>query len=278
MPDTVAPASPARAGLAAPSVWLLAWEARAVLEFAAGAAFHKPLQRVAPGGDGHAVMVLPGLGGSDLSTGLLRGFLRDLGYAALPWGMGTNRGLRPGIAHALQERLATLHARSGRKVSLIGQSLGGTFARELAKLQPRLVRQVITLGSPFTGDLRANNASRLYEWLSGESANAAPSQTSRLRVKPPLPTTSIYSKLDGVVSWRCSLETGQPEGQSIHLHGASHLGMAASPAALYLIAHRLAEPEAGWKPFAPTGWQHFFYGIDAVQAHAFNARKPSPQH
>ena len=248
--------------VAAPPWWLLASESRAVLEFAAGAALRQVLQRSAPRGDGHPVLVLPGLGASDRSTRLLRAFLRDLGYLALPWEMGTNTGLRSGMAQRTRARLQALFDAHG-KISLVGQSLGGIFARELAKLEPHLIRQVITLGSPFTGHPRATNATRLYEWLAGDQIDAALLERhARLRGKPPVPTTSVYSKLDGVVSWHCSIETGQPQSENIHLRGASHLGMASSPAALYLLAERLAQPEGHWTPFRPSGWQRLAYGVD----------------
>ena len=251
-----------RPDLAPPPKLLLALESRAVFEFAAGAALRRGLQRIAPSGDGHPVLVLPGLGASDLSTRLLRRFLRELGYRAVPWELGRNTGMRPGMAQHLRAKLQSLFDRDGRKVSLIGQSLGGIFAREKAKHEPQLVRQVITLGSPFTGHLRANNAVRAYEWLTGDVVKrSGPDLSERLRAKPPVPTTSIYSKLDGVVAWRCSIEPGQAEAENIHLRGVSHLGMAASPAALYLLAERLAQPEGGWKPFHPLRWQRLLYGV-----------------
>ena len=257
-----------------PHKLLLAFESRAVLEFAAGALLRRGLQRVAPRGDGHPVLVLPGLGASDVSTRLLRRFLVGLGYQAIPWEMGRNRGLRPGMEHHMRARLQALFALHGQKISLIGQSLGGIYARELAKLEPQLVRQVITLGSPFTGHVRANNAVRLYEWLSGNRVEeAAGNHPGRTRTKPPVPTTSVYSKLDGVVSWRCSIEASQSGAENIHLRGVSHLGMAASPAALYLLANRLAQAEGDWKPFRPASWQRLLYGI---HDHHPGAAHPNP--
>jgi len=247
---------------APPHKLLLALESRALLEFAAGAMLRRSLQRVVPRGDGHPVLVLPGLGASDVSTRLLRRFLAELGYQAIPWAMGRNRGLRPGMEHHMRARLQALYALHGQKISLVGQSLGGIFARELAKLEPQLVRQVITLGSPFTGHARANNAIRLYEWLSGMRVEeTAGNHPGRTRTKPPVPTTSIYSKLDGVVAWRCSIEASLTGAENIHLRGVSHLGMAASPAALYLLADRLAQAEDDWKPFRPASWQRLLYGV-----------------
>lgn len=251
-----------RPDMAPPPKLLLALESRAVLEFVAGAALRRGLQRIVPSGDGHPVLVLPGLGASDLSTRLLRRFLRELGYRAVPWELGRNAGTRPGMAQHMRAKLQSLFDRHGQKISLVGQSLGGIFARELAKREPQLVRQVNTLGSPFTGHLRANNAVRVYEWLTGDTVKRSGRELSeRLRIKPPVPTTSIYSKLDGVVAWRCSIEASQAEAENIHLRGVSHLGMAASPAALYLLAERIAQPEGGWKPFHPVRWQRLLYGV-----------------
>ncbi len=250
------------ADTAPPSRWLLAWEYRAFFEFAAGLSVYKSMQHVVPKGDGHPILVLPGLGASDFSTQLLRNFLQELGYVALPWGLGINTGMIEGKAQRMHQRIKALYEQHGRKISLIGQSLGGVYARELAKLEPDLIRQVITLGSPFSGHPRATNATRVYEWLSGDRINDIdPRLVHDLQHKPPVPTSSLFSKTDGVVSWRCSLEQKADDAESIHLRGVSHLGMAASPAALYLVAHRLAEPEGDWQPFAPEGWQKMFYSV-----------------
>lgn len=260
--------------VAAPSLLLLGTEpVRALAELTAGLMLRRVLLRVAPAGDGHPVLVLPGLGASDRSTGLLRRFLRDLGYEALRWDMGRNTGAHRGQEQRMRTRLRQVYARTGRKVSLVGQSLGGVYARELAKLEPDCVRQVISLGSPFAGHPHATNATRLYERLSGDRIEDIPhEQHARLRVKPPAPTTSIYSKTDGVVAWPCSIEDGRPEGESIHLRGGSHLGMAACPAALLLVADRLAQPEGRWQPFAPAGWKRLAYG---VQDHLARAVAPA---
>jgi len=249
--------------VAAPSLLLLGTEpVRALAELTAGLTLRRVLLRVAPAGDGHPVLVLPGLGASDRSTGLLRRFLRDQGNEAQGWDMGRNTGAHQGKEHRMRTRLREIHARTGRTVSLVGQSLGGVYARELAKLEPDCVRQVISLGSPFAGHPHATNATRLYERLSGDRIEDIPhEQHARLRVKPPVPTTSIYSKTDGVVAWHCSIEDGRPEGESIHLRGGSHLGTAACPAALLLVAERLSQPEGRWQPFAPFGWKRLAFGV-----------------
>lgn len=145
-----------------------------------------------------------------------------------------------------------------RKVSLIGWSLGGIFARELAKEVPQAVRLVITLASPFTGHPRATHAFRLYEWMSGHRIGA-PDVHEPLRAPPPVPTTSIWSRTDGVVSWSCSVEHERPQVENIELN-ASHFGIGAHPLALYAIADRLAQPEGAWRPFQREGWKALVYG------------------
>ena len=137
--------------------------------------------------------------------------------------------------------------KSGRKVSLIGWSLGGVYARLLASTRPELVRSVITLGSPFTGSARATNAWRVYEGVSGQSSED-PRRMKHVRPTPPVPTTSIFSRSDGVVAWQCSVEETGPQSENIEVV-ASHLGLGAHPAVLYALADRLAQPEGEWKPF-----------------------------
>lgn len=247
----------------APSMWLLAFEQRAFWEFWAGLASFKALQWMVPEGDGHPVLVIPGLGASDASTALLRRFLDELGYVTYPWGLGRNKGVKEENADLMLQRLQFIYDHHGKKVSVIGQSLGGVFARELARFAPQMVRQVITLGSPFTGHPLASTGTHLYEWLSGDRFEDLDfDQHLQIRIKPPVPTTSIYSKLDGVVAWECSIEEGRPEGESINLRGNSHIGMGSSPTALYLIAERLAQPEDRWKPFDATGLARIFYGAN----------------
>jgi pimeloyl-ACP methyl ester carboxylesterase len=245
-----------------PSSWLLAAEARAVWELWAGLAMYAPVKRLAPRGDGHPVLVLPGLGASDVSTALLRKFIDGMGYKSYPWELGRNRGFKDEMHGAIAQRLDTIYAKHHRPVSVIGQSLGGVYARELAKMAPSKVRQVITLGSPFSGHPLASTGIRLYEWLSGDNIEDLDfDRHHEIAKKPPVPTTSVYSKLDGVVAWKCSIESGAGDAENIHLRGATHCGMACSPAALYLLADRLAQTADNWKPFAPRGAARLFYGV-----------------
>ena len=234
------------APIAPPSRLLLWAESRALWEAAAGVALW-PLLQLAPRGDGHAVLVLPGLLASDASTRMLRRYLASRGYEVHGWGRGRNLGPRAGVEASMVAKLQALQQGSGSKVSLVGQSLGGVYARLLAAGHGDLVRSVITLGSPFVGNGHSTNAWRLYENVSGKSADDQ-AQWSSVRPTPPVPTTSIYSRTDGVVAWQCSLEQNGPRSENIEVL-ASHIGMGVHPAVLYALADRLSQPEGEWKPF-----------------------------
>ena len=239
-----------------PSPRLLMLEARAVAELSAFFSM-APLLRLAPAGDGHPVLVLPGLSASDVSTRPLRAFLRDRGYRAHGWKLGNNFGPRPGVEARMEERLVELHARYGRKVSLIGWSLGGIFARELARRAPSTVRSVITLGSPFAGVRGASNAWRLYQAVSGDR-DEDPAARERRKIPPPVPATAIFSRSDGIVAWQGCLEREGPTSENIEVEG-SHCGLGHNPVVLYAIADRLAQPEGDWKPFDRSGPRRFVY-------------------
>ena len=239
-----------------PSRLLLLAEGRALWEAGAALALW-PLLQLTPRGDGHPVLVLPGLVASDMSTRLLRRYLEGRGYDAHGWGLGRNFGPRDGIEDGMIAKLEALHAESGRKVSLVGWSLGGVYARLLAARHPQWVRSVITLGSPFTGNARATHAWRVYEGVSGQSAED-PRRMQHVRPTPPVPTTSIFSRSDGVVAWRCSVEEAGPQSENIEVI-ASHLGLGAHPAVLYALADRLAQPEGQWKAFDRRLWGPLVY-------------------
>ncbi|HMN81542.1 MAG TPA: alpha/beta hydrolase [Burkholderiaceae bacterium] len=247
---------PATDAAAPPSRQLLMMEVRAILELQAFFAM-APLLRLAPAGDGHPVMVLPGLSASDRSTAPLRAFLRDRGWRAHGWKLGANHGPRPGVEQAMQERLAELHRRHERKVSLVGWSLGGVFAREMARRAPDHVRTVITLGSPFAGEPRASNAWKLYEAVSGRKVGDWPAR-ELMRSPPPVPTTAIFSRTDGIVAWQGCLEREGPYAENIEVEG-SHCGLGHNPVVLYAIADRLAQPEGRWTGFDRSGLRRLIY-------------------
>ena len=242
--------------LKAPNPFLLALEGRAQWEFGAALATY-PLLRQLDRGDGHAVAVFPGLAASDLSTFPLRAFLGDRGYDTYGWDLRFNFGPRRGVIDRCLDLVHRLRKSTRRKVSLVGWSLGGVYARELAKLSPENVRCVITMGSPFTGHPKANNAWRIYELASG---NAMPddAEFKLVRATPPVPTTSIFSRSDGIVAWPCCLQEPGPRAESIEV-AASHIGMGLNPAAWYAIADRLAQREGSWKPFHREGWREWIY-------------------
>lgn len=255
---------------APPSRELLLLEARAFAELAAFF-WMLPLLRLAPAGDGHPVLVLPGLAASDVSTRPLRAFLADRGYRAHGWKLDRNLGPRPGVEAGMQARLAELHARYGRKVSVIGWSLGGVYARELARRTPDQVRSVITLGSPFAGEPRASNAWQLYELASGRRADDWP-ERERMKEPPPVPATAIYSRSDGIVAWQGCLEREGPSSENIEVDG-SHGGLGHNPAVVYAIADRLAQPEGRWQPFERRGLRSLFYPDPRRAAHQHQAHQ-----
>jgi pimeloyl-ACP methyl ester carboxylesterase len=245
--------------LKAPNALLIAMEARAPWELGATLAAW-PLLKQAPEGDGHAVIVFPGLGAGDLTTAPMRNYLETQGYETYGWDLGRNLGPREGVLEKGLERVEEIYKDTKRKVSLIGWSLGGIYAREFAKAMPKMVRSVITLGTPFAGDPRATNAYWFYRWATGHQAHHA-DVLSQIKVPPPVPTTSIYSRTDGVVNWKLSHQAETAKTENIEVI-ASHVGLGLNPAALYAIADRLSQPEqpsGQWEKFDRSGWRQYFF-------------------
>lgn len=236
----------------APSMGLLALEWRAFWEFAAVVPAWPALQQ-ARSSDGHSVIVIPGLAASDASTSPLRKYLSGLGYDVTGWQQGSNFGPRAGVLDAILRMLEETYSASGRKVSLVGWSLGGVFAREIAKQMPQCVRCVITLGTPFSGHPRSTHAWRLYEMVSGRKIERE-ADHFELQKAPPVPTTSVYSKTDGIVAWQGSIQSATPslghkQTENIEVL-ASHFGIGLNPSAWWAVADRLAQPEGQWSPFS----------------------------
>jgi pimeloyl-ACP methyl ester carboxylesterase len=211
-----------------------------------------PLLATARRGDGHPVLVLPGLLTGDPGTVLLRNVLRVLGHDVSGWGLGTNRGSTGRVVHELRARVAELHRSSGRRVSLVGWSLGGLYAQQLARAAPGHVRGVVTLGSPVVrGAAWQRAASRIVDrapqlppWLATLPRPWA--EAGPLRV----PATSVYSRADGIVHWSSCTYEPRPQRQNVEVRG-SHLGLTHNPAVLWLLADRLGMPETTWRPFRP---------------------------
>ena len=232
----------------APSLALLATEPlRAVLEFCSAR-----VGSLAPvRGDGHPVVVYPGLGAGAFTTSQLRSHLQACDFSVHDWELGVNTG-PDGQLDAWLDRLAeqvdALHARYQRKVSLVGWSLGGIYARELAKRRPQAVRQVVTLATPHNAMADANHAGTVFRFMGGDTSQLTPVLLARLAQRPPVPTTSIYSETDGVVCWRACLEQPGRAVENVPVQ-ASHLGMPTHPDVLRIVADRLAQAEGRWRPY-----------------------------
>jgi dienelactone hydrolase len=213
----------------------------------------------APRGDGHGVLVLPGLLASDVSTAVLRRFLRRLGYAAAGWDLGRNRGPTDQVVDELPGVLSALAERTGRPVSLIGWSLGGIFARELARRDPAQVRQVITLGSPFAlTDPRQSHADGAYQRRAHLHATGRLPTPEEVAQPIKVPSTAVYSRRDGIVSWQACIGPETSLHENIEVR-CGHLGFGTDPATLWLIADRLAVPAPQRQKFRPPPAQRLLY-------------------
>lgn len=228
--------------------WLLTEIPRSLTELALMAPAMRLFGQL-PRGDGHPVLVMPGMAATDLSTAPLRMQLDRMGYTSYGWAQGRNIGDEALFA-PLGDLLADIRTRHQQPVSLIGWSLGGIYARELAKRAPEDVRQVITLGSPFKGPHKASHAWRVYEVLSGTPVSDASS--TRFEAPPPVPTTALFSRQDGIVAWQRCAEAPSAQVESVEIPG-SHCGMGYNLLALQVIADRLAQPPGQWRPFKPRG-------------------------
>jgi pimeloyl-ACP methyl ester carboxylesterase len=182
-------------------------------------------------GDGRDVLVLPGFLASDVATARLRRTLNASGFRAHAWGLGRNFGIKRDIMERMDARLDAVSG--DRPVTLIGWSLGGLIAREYAKHAPDRVDKVITLGSPFSGDMRANNAWRLYEWVAGHAVDAPPIEAEPA-VKPPVKTIALWSRRDGVVAPRSACGHPGEADTQVEL-GCTHMAFVADPAAIRTI-------------------------------------------
>lgn len=237
-----------------PSVLLALTEAhRAVAEFVSLSVSKRSLMKIAPAGDGHPVMLLPGFLGGDGYSRSMRNFLAKLGYSVHGWGQGRNLGPRDGVLEALEARILKLHKHYQEPISLVGHSLGGIFAREIAREYPALVRQVISLGSPFgEGRMTGSIPARLFSSLN--PPEELPIDEDLLADAPPVPTTAIYSKGDGIVNWQTTYQKdGHEQSQNIQVRG-SHCGMTMNPAIWYLVSQVLSTEPRAWARYEPASW------------------------
>jgi pimeloyl-ACP methyl ester carboxylesterase len=232
-------------------------EARAVLEAATLVPALGLLRRL-PKGDGHHVLLIPPFLASDVLTAVARAFLGRQGYVVHSWGHSEVLGLHQLVTVGVA-RLEEVVVEACGKVSVVGHSLGGIYAREIARQAPQHVRCVISLGSPFAGDLKANYVWPLYEVFTGTRVDSIPTALlERLNTPPGVPTTAVYTRGDGVASWWTCVELAGPGVENVGVRG-SHLGLLHNPLALYVIADRLAQPEGQWKPFQPRGLLRALY-------------------
>jgi pimeloyl-ACP methyl ester carboxylesterase len=235
-----------------PGLLRLLAEARAPFEAATLVPAMPALLR-APKGDGHHVVMIPPFGAGDAFTTVLRSYVGRMGYTVHKWGRAEILAF-----HRLQKiavrRLREVTDEAGGPVSLIGHSLGGIYAREVARAAPECVRRVITVGSPFAGDLKSNVVWPMYESVTGTRIKSIPPEVmARLNEPLPMPSSAIYSRTDGVVSWFACIDKESPLAENIEVPG-SHVGLLHNPAVLYVIADRLAQPAGVNEPFDPGRW------------------------
>lgn len=252
-------------GLATPLPFLLTDHARSLVTFGWMIAA-TPWLRSAPRGDGQPVLILPGLGAGDISTLPMRRYLARLGYDVTGWGFGVNVGPTRKVLDGLFPLVERLAQEAGEPITIIGWSLGGIFARIAARMYPESVRQVITMGSPFALEHpRQTRALRLYQRLTPFHAPLEhfPESPAATRDPLPVPSTAIYSPLDGIVDWRSCIEPAGDTRENIAVW-SSHLGYGHDPSVMWAVADRLAQPPGEWTPFKPPGWAAALYPLSLI--------------
>ncbi len=241
-----------------PPIRYLLTEGRAVWEYASSFV-SMPFLLDGPDGDGHPVVVIPGFIASGWSTRPLRTFLHKKGYNSHCWKQGRNLGLSAQLEGQMLKRIRSIYRRYGRKVSLVGWSLGGVYSRWIANHEPDLIRTVITLGSPFTDNPRANHSWQLFERMSGRKIEEIDNFTYEMvRRTPPVPTTCVYSRTDGITAWQCCVGDETEMSENVEVVG-SHCGLGVNPLTLHVIADRLAQPEGAWQRFRRDGLRRYLY-------------------
>jgi len=238
------------------------FEWRALLEMAT-LPYATPLLLSAPRGDGHPVLLLPGFMADEATVAPMRWYLSYLGHDVQSWGFGRNVGFQRRHASALEQKIRHLHHQSGRKVSLVGWSLGGVFALYGAHQASECVRQIVTLGSPVSVDEQGSQSpaivKALYRLIAhpmGPGVHVVQPRVKKLRQRalPPVPMSCLYSLGDGVVPPQEATIDGDPaRHENIRVLG-SHTGLGFNPMVLAIVASRLAQPEGQWQPFKPEGW------------------------
>lgn len=244
----------------APSMFDLVTEpGRAILGLGFYALSNKRIAKAVPDGDKHPILVLPGFMANDGSTRPLRSFLKTCGYTPYAWGLGINLGETVSIDRIVATA-EKIFEEKGEKLSIIGWSLGGVYAREVARRIPNKIRQVITLGSPFGGLFEKSNAKWLHEFLHGNAHEDVPNDLLKnILIPPPVPLTAVYSKGDGIVSWKYCMEVVESDLiQNVQVTG-SHIGLGHNPASLYCVGMQLGQDTNNWKAFEPEGLWTLLY-------------------
>lgn len=204
-----------------------------------------------PKGDGHPILLLPGLATNDASTIFIRRRLSQIGYEAHHWRLGWNVRFDESRMVALRSELDYLYDLYRQPVSIIGISLGGVYARFLANYAPEKVRQIITLGSPFAGEEPIQSyGAYLYNFLNKDHTahDLLEAYGDMFRADPSVPSTSIYSKTDGIVHWKYSIQNPAPTRQNIEVM-SGHISLACNPIVINIIADRLQYTKDNWQEY-----------------------------
>lgn len=221
----------------------------------------KPFERLLPRGDGHPILVIPAFLTCDAFTASLRKSLSSLGYDVHAWQQGLNTGLHDTKLALLRRRLKEIVLQRQQKITIIGWSLGGIYARALAAENSEHVRQVITLGSPFGIPAVETSASavtgfvgRAFKLLNSGAEDPMIAKAELWQTTPQVPCTSIYTESDGVVHWHYCVDQKQERSENIRVPG-SHVGLTHNPVVLYLLADRLQQRTENWQAFSARGWR-----------------------
>ena len=226
---------------APPPLPLLLGELRAARDVVAarfGQAFYHP----AIVGNGEPILTVPGFLTDDRAMVGMRRSLNHAGFRAKRWKLGRNVGAREDTLDRLHDRIAHIANREGRPVHLVGWSLGGLYAREYAKRDPALVASVTTLGTPFSGSMRANNVWRLYEAIAGHRVEAPPIAIDP-SPRPLVPTYAIWSRNDGAIARASARGTAAEADRAIEV-ACRHIGFCVSAEAIDAVVRCVVEAES----------------------------------
>jgi pimeloyl-ACP methyl ester carboxylesterase len=225
---------PRPAGISGPPIHRLLGELEV---FAAPLKRRRQPMEIALAAEPRVVMLLPGFATHPVRMRHMAQELERAGHVVKRWGLGVNLGPTTENFAALTRRVLALHRRHDEKIVLVGWSLGGVFAREIAKCHPDAVAKVVTMGSPFSGNPRANNAWRIYHLITGHSVEKPPVGQD-IASKPPVPTVALWSPRDGIVSPRSSCGKKTERDRAVALR-CSHLGFAYSDEAIAAVLREL---------------------------------------